>query len=1056
MLKNKNMKKWLSMLWMIAIMMTMIPSAAFAQSGQITVNVKIENTTFTEDMGNGAPSWSGTLIDTKVTIPEGSTMLDAVKAAAEAENKSIVENGYISEVEGLGESDAVAYSGWTATLNDWFTNVGIGDVTVEDGDEIALLYTVTWGDLGGVYGDNDKTVKSLEISGGELSPDFDKDTKEYTLSIDSGIEEVYIRPTASNKNFQVKMISNGQEYKMTEAIPVQDGTVIEVVCGDPSWPTMNDAADVPAETYTITVDKPETVDVTIRNQKAGTYLNGFSQTVTVAADLAESYGYSDSVTDGVSALDALVKAHEMIYGEEFTAQTKDDYLQMSGSTIRKIFSVPTYSTGFLVNEEYPVYPGTTTGSTVDTQEIFSGDVIDFFILTDESFLTDLYTWVDAPSYASSGQKIIVTVTQKMFLMMMPEYDYDKSPMEDSQLVWINAETGEETEIDGASTDENGQATFTIPDDMADGKYYIAASSSEWEYVIKNPAVIYINKDNISAEISLHDGMDKAALYTEDDTYKKNDLLENVQAQNGSYTFDIAPGRYILEAFTENSIAGLGTDTQTMTSLGTVEILIDEDNAALEVMAVNASCTNEGWTYGKDYTIENIKVRGDSASDGGYRSVQAGEAAGSGALTFILLKGDTYSFDVIPQGDKAEDYASMTVSGTVTSDEDGDITFTVSQKTAAPDIDAETIRKAYEETGAYLADIAAENGLTVASEGGDWIVLGLARAGYDVPDSVYQQYYDNVKEYVAANINENEQLHRSRSTENSRVILALTALGLDPSDVDGHNLLAGLSDMEYVSRQGINGIMYALIAFDSGNYDIPAVYEGGVQVTREGLIRAILDAQLDDGGWSLAGTTADIDMTAIAVQALAPYYDDNEQVKTAVDEALQLLSERQSDNGGYGSFESANIESCAQVLTALTAMGIDPLEDGRFIKDGNTVLDAILGYYVEGGGFEHVSGYGINQLATEQGYYALVSYYRMLDGQTALYDMTDIKDEPIFSQDESDTEQNGQEDNANTEGAAEGSETVKTGDQNDLAMLWVICGLGAAGTVFAAYSRKKEN
>ena len=261
MFKQESRKKWLSLFLVIAMLLTMIPTAAFAQSGQITVNVKIENTTFTEDMGNGAPSWSGTLIDTKVTIPEGSTMLDAVKAAAEAENKSIVENGYISEVEGLGESDAVAYSGWTATLNDWFTNVGIGDVTVEDGDEIALLYTVTWGDLGGVYGDNDKTVKSLEISGGEPSPDFDKDTKEYTLSIDSGIEEVYIRPTASNKNFQVKMISNGQEYKMTEAIPVQDGTVIEVVCGDPSWPTMNDAADVPAETYTITVDKPETVDV---------------------------------------------------------------------------------------------------------------------------------------------------------------------------------------------------------------------------------------------------------------------------------------------------------------------------------------------------------------------------------------------------------------------------------------------------------------------------------------------------------------------------------------------------------------------------------------------------------------------------------------------------------------------------------------------------------------------------------------------------------------------------------------------------------------------------
>lgn len=77
-------------------------------------------------------------------------------------------------------------------------------------------------------------------------------------------------------------------------------------------------------------------------------------------------------------------------------------------------------------------------------------------------------------------------------------------------------------------------------------------------------------------------------------------------------------------------------------------------------------------------------------------------------------------------------------------------------------------------------------------------------------------------------------------------------------------------------------MYALIAFDSGSYEIPLVYEGGVQATRENFIRTILEAQLDDGGWSLAGNTSDIDMTAIAVQALSPYYDEDDQVKAAVD------------------------------------------------------------------------------------------------------------------------------------------------------------------------------
>ena len=163
----------------------------------------------------------------------------------------------------------------------------------------------------------------------------------------------------------------------------------------------------------------------------------------------------------------------------------------------------------------------------------------------------------------------------------------------------------------------------------------------------------------------------------------------------------------------------------------------------------------------------------------------------------------------------------------------------------------------------------------------------------------------------------------------------------------------------------------------------------VWLTREKLIQVILDAQLNDGGWDLSADKADPDMTAMAIQALAPYYKTNETVKAAVDKALEALSALQRNDGGFGSWGTVNSESCAQVIVALTALGIDPTADSRFVKNGNTVLDALAGFYVNGGGFKHVADKGRDGMDTEQGYYALASYYRFLNGQTSLYDMSDV-------------------------------------------------------------------
>ena len=283
---------------------------------------------------------------------------------------------------------------------------------------------------------------------------------------------------------------------------------------------------------------------------------------------------------------------------------------------------------------------------------------------------------------------------------------------------------------------------------------------------------------------------------------------------------------------------------------------------------------------------------------------------------------------------------------------------------------------YKTTGDFMGALGTP---TVNSIGGEWMVIGLARSGRPVPAG----YYDNVVEYVKAKADANERLHRAKVTDNARVILALTAIGKDVTNVGGHNLLKGLDNMAYVQKQGINGPIFTLIALDSHNY--PTMGD----VTREKLIETILGAALEDGGWTLSGTKADPDMTAMAIQALAPYYKTNETVKAAVDKALEALSALQRNDGGFGSWGTVNSESCAQVIVALTALGIDPTSDSRFVKNGHTVLDALAGFYVTGGGFKHTADGERNGMATEQGYYALAAYYRFVNAQTRLYDMSDV-------------------------------------------------------------------
>ncbi|MDR2358133.1 MAG: S-layer homology domain-containing protein [Oscillospiraceae bacterium] len=281
---------------------------------------------------------------------------------------------------------------------------------------------------------------------------------------------------------------------------------------------------------------------------------------------------------------------------------------------------------------------------------------------------------------------------------------------------------------------------------------------------------------------------------------------------------------------------------------------------------------------------------------------------------------------------------------------------------------------------------------VGSVGGEWAVMELARSGYDVPETYYGDYYAAVEEYVEAC---GGVLHNKKYTEYSRVILALTAIGKDPSDVAGYNLLTPLGDYEKTIWQGLNGPIWALISLDTGNYEIPHNPDAATQATRDMYIDRILECQLPDGGFSLFGGTssapaassADPDITGMALQALAKYQH-RADVKRVTEEALAVMSEKQDDGGGYSSWGTSNSESVVQMIVALCELGI-PLDDPRFVKKGGSLLDNLMTYYLPGSGFSHTaSGDGNNQMATEQALYALIAVQRARDGMPSLYRMTD--------------------------------------------------------------------
>lgn len=252
------------------------------------------------------------------------------------------------------------------------------------------------------------------------------------------------------------------------------------------------------------------------------------------------------------------------------------------------------------------------------------------------------------------------------------------------------------------------------------------------------------------------------------------------------------------------------------------------------------------------------------------------------------------------------------------------------------------------------DLTANAGVTA-----DWYIFGLVQYGRQHD---YSGFAKSLKRFAETNEVES-------AVTNERLALLFAAMGTEQDYIEQ------VVDSA-IGKLGVMSYVYGLHLLNNG-------YRSSV-TDAQTVVAELLDRQMEDGGWAVMGTVGDVDVTSMTLAALAPYYASNSNVKQAADRALQMLSKRQMDNGGFKSFGQESPESAAQVLVALTSLGVDPLTDARFVKNGHSAYDAMLAFRLEDGSFEHAKGKGSNHTATVQAFYSCVALYRYLNGQPGLY------------------------------------------------------------------------
>ena len=731
---------------------------------------------------------------------------------------------------------------------------------------------------------------------------------------------------------------------------------------------------------------PRSITAKIRVQDGFSFLYT-SENLTVTESLAAQYGFPKAagVPQGaITALDVLVAAHIEKYGSAFTTETAANYLKVSsyGSPTAMFGNNETAKfSGFAINHKYPTYadsPG--TGSLVADTPVSDGDVIDLFYFEDPMW-KDYLTWfADAAGNAIDS----LTVNQGAeFTLKVKGFEYMQGYLNPAPEDIYNA-TADALQVFAVGNEGNILGDIRSAAGIklifnATGTYRLTAQG----FVNGNGATVippYLVVTVVPPEASTDTTVDMAAIQgiaapvygetaatavTSTNQYDgivswSPALADGRFAAETSYTATIkltAAAGYTFDGVAADfftvagaasvaNAAGSGTVTATFPATGsvpptTVDIAAIRGIAAPvygETAATAVTSTNQ---YAGIVSWAPALVNGRFAANTEYTATIALTAAGG------------YTFDGV-----AADF--FTVAGA----------FSVANAAGSG-----TVTAVFPATGAAMDyTVAMSNALdyikttvtspTFSNIGGEWAILALARGGR-ADTAYYDGYYSRVLAAIAAIADKDAKLNANLSTDNSRLILAVTALGIDATSVGDKNLVAPLlSDMTWVTKQGMNGAIYALLAVNSGQY----ATAGDAQ----SLVDYIVANKAGDG-WSISGSSPSTDITAMAIQALAPYYS-QPAVQSAIDAALDWLASQ----------NIAGVEANAQMVVALSALGKDAADYG-----GKNYVAALLNYCdPASGGFVYTSS-AVNLMATEQAAYALVAYHRYkTSAPYSLYDMSD--------------------------------------------------------------------
>jgi LPXTG-motif cell wall-anchored protein len=312
---------------------------------------------------------------------------------------------------------------------------------------------------------------------------------------------------------------------------------------------------------------------------------------------------------------------------------------------------------------------------------------------------------------------------------------------------------------------------------------------------------------------------------------------------------------------------------------------------------------------------------------------------SDADSYVLKKGDQITFQYESWGEETE-----TVAPGVTP------------------ISPEILKTAIDQVTGYFQNKQVD----------EWTLLAMKQAGKEIPASYLNDYKKLVIE---------KQGKFRKITDTERYTLAILAAGGDPTNIEGYNLIKEIYQAD-VTKQGLIGLAYALLAFDSANFEIPET----ALWTREKLISYLLERQNQDGGWAWdESATSDIDTTGMIVAALAPYKEQS-GVKENVDAAVQYLAEQ------FQASKIDNSSTAAQVIIALSALGIDANSE-LFVKDNSGLVQFLLTFQNADGGFDWMGGDESDTMSTPQGIQALVAYQLYTQGKGSLYKLPLIEQQP---------------------------------------------------------------